>query len=549
MASRKPAPRQIVGPLLRQLFAAEQEHAGDQHENRKQVSRRAEQQEREVREPGAGRTHAVRHGFVAAGHAERGIRRAVAQEREQQNQAQARQHPERRFAKPLDARARKTLRTRCWLWLYSSCAAVSRLNALIILITSATPSPRRGSPPSARRSRQRRAHSTDAGATRTAHDPEPRSTQRPGTPWPATARSSSTSSCCALEQSGCVGDGTTWQPCYLVARDEHGLAGALPLFIKYDSHGEFVFDWGWADAYERAGRNYYPKLVAAIPFTPATGRRLLLRDGHEHRCRDGVARRRPRARPTSSAPRRCTCCSRPSPNGQCSRRAGFLTRKGCQFHWANDGYGNFDEFLGRFSADKRKKAKRERRRVAEAGIVFEHLRGDEPTPADWDAIIEFYSRTFWRRGREPYLNREFFAAHRSDDAGEPARRARAPAGRADRDRNLLSQQHDAVRPLLGQQRRLPQPALRDVLLPRHRLLHPRRPRSGSSPARKASTRSRAASCRSRRGRAIGCATRSSIAPSARSWRARRATSTLTWTRSASTFRTGKPRPTTRVVDA
>ena len=82
----------------------------------------------------------------------------------------------------------------------------------------------------------------------------------------------------ALEQSGCVGDGTTWQPCYIVARDDQGLAGALPLFIKYDSHGEFVFDWSWADAYERAGRSYYPKLVSAVPFTPATGRRLLLRD-------------------------------------------------------------------------------------------------------------------------------------------------------------------------------------------------------------------------------------------------------------------------------
>src|SRR5687768_15080802 len=85
----------------------------------------------------------------------------------------------------------------------------------------------------------------------------------------------------ALEQSGCVGHGTTWQPCYIVARDAAGLAGALPLFIKYDSHGEFVFDWGWADAYERAGRNYYPKLVAAVPFTPATGHRLLLRDGQQ----------------------------------------------------------------------------------------------------------------------------------------------------------------------------------------------------------------------------------------------------------------------------
>jgi predicted N-acyltransferase len=213
----------------------------------------------------------------------------------------------------------------------------------------------------------------------------------------------------ALEQTGCVGDGTAWQPCYIVARDEQGLAGALPLFIKYDSHGEFVFDWGWADAYERAGRSYYPKLVAAVPFTPATGRRLLLRDGQSS---DVAARLVDAARATAhelgasslhvlfpTEPERATL-----------ERNGFLTRKGCQFHWANDGYASFDDFLARFSADKRKKAKRERRRVAEAGIVFEHLRGNEPTPADWDAIIEFYSRTFWRRGREPYLNREFFAA-------------------------------------------------------------------------------------------------------------------------------------------
>ena len=213
----------------------------------------------------------------------------------------------------------------------------------------------------------------------------------------------------ALEQSGCVGEGTTWHPCYLVARDEHGLAGALPLFIKYDSHGEFVFDWGWADAYERAGRDYYPKLVSAIPFTPATGRRLLQRDPPE----PGVAAQLlDAARGTAEeiGASSLHVLFPTEPERQVLEHAGFLTRKGCQFHWANDGYRSFDEFLARFSADKRKKAKRERRRVAEAGIVFEHLRGDEPAPADWDAIFEFYSRTFWRRGREPYLNRAFFAA-------------------------------------------------------------------------------------------------------------------------------------------
>jgi hypothetical protein len=213
----------------------------------------------------------------------------------------------------------------------------------------------------------------------------------------------------ALEETGCVGAGTTWQPCHLVARDEHGLAGAIPLYIKYDSHGEFVFDWSWADAYERAGRRYYPKLVAAIPFTPATGQRLLLRAGANaaivttllNAVRDAAADLDASSLhvlfPTEA-------------ERELLEQAGFLARKGCQFHWANDGYRDFDDFLTRFSSEKRKKAKRERRRVIEAGVVFEHLRGNEPTAADWDAIFEFYSRTFLRRGREPYLNREFFAA-------------------------------------------------------------------------------------------------------------------------------------------
>ncbi len=214
---------------------------------------------------------------------------------------------------------------------------------------------------------------------------------------------------CALEQSGCVGPGTAWQPCYVVARDEHGLAGALPLFIKYDSHGEFVFDWSWADAYERAGRNYYPKLVSAIPFTPATGRRLLLRDAQSTAVA-GLLVDAARGTAHELGASSLHVLFPTEPEQQALAHSGFLTRKGCQFHWANDRYGSFDEFLGRFSADKRKKAKRERRRVAEAGIVFEHLRGDEPTTADWDAILGFYAHTFLRRGREPYLNREFFGA-------------------------------------------------------------------------------------------------------------------------------------------
>jgi predicted N-acyltransferase len=211
----------------------------------------------------------------------------------------------------------------------------------------------------------------------------------------------------ALEQSGCVGAGTPWEPCYLVARDAQGIAAALPLYIKYDSHGEFVFDWSWADAYERAGRRYYPKLVAAVPFTPATGPRLLLRsDANADLKTQLVAAARALAADVGASSLHVlfpTDAERPI-----LESGGLLARKGCQFHWANDSYESFDGFLARFSSEKRKKAKRERRRVAEAGIVFEHLRGDEPSAADWDAILEFYSNTFYRRGREPYLNREFF---------------------------------------------------------------------------------------------------------------------------------------------
>lgn len=213
----------------------------------------------------------------------------------------------------------------------------------------------------------------------------------------------------ALEQSGCVGSDTAWQPAYLVARDEHGLAGAMPLYLKSDSHGEFVFDWGWADAYERTGRSYYPKVVAAVPFTPATGSRLLLRaDAAADVGLRLLTAAREFARDVDASSLHVLFPT--EPERELLEGAGFLARKSCQFHWANDGYADFSEFLERFSSEKRKKAKRERRRIAEAGIQFEHLRGDQPTAADWDAIMEFYSRTFLRRGRPPYLNREFFAA-------------------------------------------------------------------------------------------------------------------------------------------
>jgi uncharacterized protein len=211
----------------------------------------------------------------------------------------------------------------------------------------------------------------------------------------------------ALERSGCVGPGTTWLPAYLVASDESGPVGALPLYIKYDSRGEFVFDWSWADAYERAGRTYYPKLVATVPFTPATGARLLVRPGADSSVATALLRAAREATVELGASSLHVLFPAPLERPLLENE-GLLARKSCQFHWHNDGYADFDDFLGRFSSAKRKKAKRERRRIAEAGIAFEHLRGDEPSAADWDVIFDCYSRTFEQRGRAPYLNRTFF---------------------------------------------------------------------------------------------------------------------------------------------
>ena len=213
----------------------------------------------------------------------------------------------------------------------------------------------------------------------------------------------------ALERTRCVGSGTAWDPCHLVARSEAGeLLGALPLYVKHDSRGEFVFDWSWADAYERAGFRYYPKLVSSVPFTPATGTRLLIKPTDatcavRERLIGGA---RSLAEEIGASSLHFLFPTEAEQSFLSER--GFLSRKGCQFHWRNRGYRDFDDFLGRFSSAKRKKARRERRRILEAGIEFEHLRGNEPSAGDWDAIFDFYSRTFNRRGRAPYLNRAFF---------------------------------------------------------------------------------------------------------------------------------------------
>jgi predicted N-acyltransferase len=213
----------------------------------------------------------------------------------------------------------------------------------------------------------------------------------------------------ALEHTRCIGRGTGWDPCYITLSDAAGLAAAAPAFLKAHSYGEFVFDFAWANAYERVGRRYYPKLTIAVPFTPATGARLLVRP--DLPAAETAARlleeveRFAIGRSISSV----HALFLDETSRQACEHRGWLLRRDCQFHWTNRGYKSFEEYLDTFTADKRKKARRERRRVTEAGIEFKTRCGGELDERTLDAVYDFHRETFLRHGHEPYLTRAFFS--------------------------------------------------------------------------------------------------------------------------------------------
>ena len=213
----------------------------------------------------------------------------------------------------------------------------------------------------------------------------------------------------ALEHSRCIGRGSGWEPRYLTLRDARGLAAAAAAFVKTHSFGEFVFDFAWARGYERLGRRYYPKLTLVAPFTPATGPRLLVRadlDREELAARVlGELERYAASHDLSGVH---ALFLDEAARAACARR-GWLLRRDCQFHWSNRGYTSFEHYLATFTAEKRKKARRERRRVAEAGVRFETRLGGELDEALLDRIYGLHRDTFLRHGHEPYLTREFFS--------------------------------------------------------------------------------------------------------------------------------------------
>jgi len=213
----------------------------------------------------------------------------------------------------------------------------------------------------------------------------------------------------ALEASGCASPRTGWTAQHLVLEDSNGRAiGAMPLYRKGHSRGEFVFDFSWANAYAQHGLKYYPKLLTAIPFTPVRGPRMLVAAGADQSAIAAAlvkaAKDYARSEHLSSWHVLFPC----EEDLTTLKSAGLIERRDCQFHWFNQGYESFDAFLATFTAEKRKKAKRERRRVADAGIEFDTRLGGEMDNALWRAVYEFYADTFYRHGHEPYLNLDFF---------------------------------------------------------------------------------------------------------------------------------------------
>jgi predicted N-acyltransferase len=213
----------------------------------------------------------------------------------------------------------------------------------------------------------------------------------------------------ALEDSGSATRETGWLPQHLVIAGRDGrLMGAVPLYLKSHSYGEYVFDWGWADAYERAGGSYYPKLQSCVPFTPVTGPRLLLHPASERPAvaRALVAGMLELARRTQVSSLHVTFPS--EAEWRELGEADFLLRTGLQYHWQNRGYGSFDDFLASLASRKRKAIKRERRAVAESGVRLRALTRAEIEPRHWDAFHRFYRATSDKKWGPSYLTREFF---------------------------------------------------------------------------------------------------------------------------------------------
>ena len=212
----------------------------------------------------------------------------------------------------------------------------------------------------------------------------------------------------ALEETDCVGEESGWLPCHLTLWNNGSLHGALCLYEKYNGYGEYIFDWGWAQAYERHGLNYYPKLVSAVPFTPATGRKLLV-----HPDADIFPVRKILLKEALLSMRRRNCSSLhflyiTAEELPVFDSMGFMIRHSFQFHWKNNNYQDFDQFLSTMKGKRRKEILRERRQIKEQMITVSVLQGNEITREHMHQMFQFYITTISRKWGHPYLSLEFF---------------------------------------------------------------------------------------------------------------------------------------------
>ncbi|WP_037313750.1 GNAT family N-acetyltransferase [Ruegeria halocynthiae] len=211
----------------------------------------------------------------------------------------------------------------------------------------------------------------------------------------------------ALENSGSVGQGTGWQPQYLTTYLDGMLIAAAPMYAKSHSQGEYIFDHSWAHAYENAGGHYYPKLQIAVPFTPATGRRFLVRPGYEALGMSALVQGAVQlAADNQVSSLHATFCT--EDEALAGEQMGLMLRQSQQFHWLNDNYADFDGFLAALSSRKRKNIRKERTQACGFGGEIRTLSGDDLRPEHWDAFWQFYQDTGSRKWGMPYLTRQFF---------------------------------------------------------------------------------------------------------------------------------------------
>jgi uncharacterized protein len=213
----------------------------------------------------------------------------------------------------------------------------------------------------------------------------------------------------AMEESGSASAQSGWKLQLVTLRHAMPpklgqLAGAAVLYIKPHSYGEYVFDWAWADAYQRHGLNYYPKAVSAVPFTPVPGSRLLADSSQSQSALLSAMVELAQNEDWSSL----HLLFLSNDDLQVTETAGWLSRHTVQFHWHNAAYEDFDDFLKALNQEKRKKIKQERRKVADAGVVFKAFEGVQIQSADWDFFYQCYAQTYFEHGNAPYLNRDFF---------------------------------------------------------------------------------------------------------------------------------------------